>query len=234
MSNTASSPTPDASSTVKGKNKLTGDLGGTADSPTVVGITSGSASNLNSGTLPAGRMPALTGDVTTSAGAVATTLAAGVVTNAKFSASAGEPGAAWASWTPTLSGRLDDADWTKACKYQTIGKTCNFRISLTSTAVAPAQGGAGEFTITLPVTTVTYPGTATLQLIGEGKLFDATGLRYIAQLYWATTTTAHIRYLAIDTAGTPDTVVDAACSATVPFTWTTSDEILLKGVVEVA
>lgn len=37
--------------------------------------TSGSASDLGSGTVAAGRMPALTGDVTTSAGAVATTLA---------------------------------------------------------------------------------------------------------------------------------------------------------------
>jgi hypothetical protein len=37
--------------------------------------TSGSASDLTAGTVPAARMPALTGDVTTSAGAVATTLA---------------------------------------------------------------------------------------------------------------------------------------------------------------
>lgn len=43
-----------------------------------------SASNISSGTLPAGRMPALTGDVTTSAGAVATTIAANTVTFAKF------------------------------------------------------------------------------------------------------------------------------------------------------
>lgn len=44
---------------------------------------SGSASDLTAGTVPAARMPALTGDVTTSAGAVATTLAANSVTNAK-------------------------------------------------------------------------------------------------------------------------------------------------------
>lgn len=69
-----SSPTPDATTGSKGKVQLAGDLGGTAASPTVVGITSGSASNLNSGTLAAARMPALTGDVTTSAGAVATTI----------------------------------------------------------------------------------------------------------------------------------------------------------------
>src|SRR5690349_20664766 len=37
--------------------------------------TSGSATDLSAGTVPAARMPALTGDVTTSAGAVATTLA---------------------------------------------------------------------------------------------------------------------------------------------------------------
>jgi len=37
--------------------------------------TSGSATDLSSGALPAARMPALTGDITTSAGAVATTLA---------------------------------------------------------------------------------------------------------------------------------------------------------------
>lgn len=41
------------------------------------------AANISSGTLPAGRMPALTGDVTTSAGAVATTIATNAVTNAK-------------------------------------------------------------------------------------------------------------------------------------------------------
>ena len=37
--------------------------------------TSGSAADLSTGTLPAGRMPALTGDITTSAGGAATTLA---------------------------------------------------------------------------------------------------------------------------------------------------------------
>lgn len=46
--------------------------------------TSGSASDLGSGALPAGRMPALTGDVTTSAGAVAATIANDAVTYAKM------------------------------------------------------------------------------------------------------------------------------------------------------
>jgi len=46
--------------------------------------TSASAADLSTGTLPAGRMPALTGEVTTSAGSVATTIAADAVTNTKL------------------------------------------------------------------------------------------------------------------------------------------------------
>jgi hypothetical protein len=46
--------------------------------------TSGSASDLSAGTIPDARMPDLTGDVTTSAGAVATTIANDAVTYAKM------------------------------------------------------------------------------------------------------------------------------------------------------
>lgn len=46
--------------------------------------TSGSAADLSAGTLPAGRFPALTGDVTTAAGALAATIAAAAVTYAKM------------------------------------------------------------------------------------------------------------------------------------------------------
>jgi len=45
--------------------------------------TSGSAADLSTGTIAAARMPALTGDVTSSAGSVATTIANNAVTNAK-------------------------------------------------------------------------------------------------------------------------------------------------------
>jgi hypothetical protein len=46
--------------------------------------TTTDASTLTSGTLPAGRMPALTGDVTTTTGSTATTIANGAVTSAKI------------------------------------------------------------------------------------------------------------------------------------------------------
>lgn len=57
----------------------TGDVSGLA-----AVASSGSASDLSAGSLPAARMPALTGDVTTSSGAVATTIASAAVTNAKL------------------------------------------------------------------------------------------------------------------------------------------------------
>jgi hypothetical protein len=59
----------------------------------IADITTRSASDLSSGTLGAARMPALTGDVTSSAGTVATTLAsvkqARVINNANISVSSG-------------------------------------------------------------------------------------------------------------------------------------------------
>jgi len=51
-------------------------------------FTTRSAGDLSSGTLPDARMPALTGDITTSAGAVATAIAAGVIVNADVNAGA--------------------------------------------------------------------------------------------------------------------------------------------------
>lgn len=68
------------------------DFAHTHPSTDVTGLaaiaTSGSASDLTAGTVPAARMPALTGDVTTVAGAVATTIAANAVTNTKLRDSA--------------------------------------------------------------------------------------------------------------------------------------------------
>lgn len=61
----------------------TGDVTRAADSNTTV-LAAGNAGNLNSGTLLAARMPALTGDVTTTAGTVATTISNSVVTLAKM------------------------------------------------------------------------------------------------------------------------------------------------------
>lgn len=63
---------------------LTGNVTGSGTGSFATTLASGNAGNLDSGTLLAARMPALTGDVTTSAGAVATTIGSNAVTYAKF------------------------------------------------------------------------------------------------------------------------------------------------------
>lgn len=130
---------------------------------------------------------------------------------------------AWQSWTPTLSGRFTDADWTKACKYIQMGKTVFFRLFLTSTDATPMAGGAGTATFTLPVTSVDY-GTASRQQIGQGILNDETGSTYPATSRWASTTTSDIL-----TTGT----TLASITSTAPFTWATSDTIYIQGFYEV-
>lgn len=131
---------------------------------------------------------------------------------------------AWQSWTPTLSGRFDDADWTKACKYIQIGKTVYYRLFLTATAAAPMGGGVANCIFTLPVTSINY-GTAQRQSVGNGFFNDDTGSAYPGIAIWASTTTAIIQ-----TVGT----TLAAITSTAPFTWTTSDTIYIQGYYEAA
>lgn len=135
---------------------------------------------------------------------------------------------AWDTWTPTLSGRLNDSKWTKACKYIQIGKTVFYRLSLVANAATPMDGGTAEAIFTLPVTSISYPGTATAQNIGISRLFR--GSAFHGRVEWATTTTAQIRV--DNVAGTY--LTPNALTSAVPGTWASADEIYAQGFYEAA
>lgn len=148
------------------------------------------------------------------------------VTNAKLATGTGEIGAAWQSWTPTLSGRFTDADWTKDCKYIKVGKTVHFRMKLTSTDATPMAGGSTDAIFTLPVTAVNYAATENSFSIGTGGIYDASpGAIYPVFVLITSTTVARIRYI---------TTGINAITSTAPMTWTTSDEITITGTYEAA
>jgi hypothetical protein len=145
------------------------------------------------------------------------------VVNADLSTTAGELGGAWTSWTPTLSGRLNDAKWTKSCRYTRIGKTvfCNFRIAANS--ATPMDGGTADAFFTLPATAIALTGAAIgTQQIGSLSLFDNNTAVYQGVIFMSSTTVGLIRF-ADDAAG--GVGISNAITSTAPFTWANTDEI---------
>lgn len=152
------------------------------------------------------------------------------VDNTSLNTAAGELGAAWQSWTPTLSGLFDDAKWTKTCKYIQIGKTVHYRLMLVASTTTP-MSGAGNPLFTLPVTAVDYaPAAGSIFVIGTGGSTDANGGTFLTTASFNSTTTAKLR---VHGAGSSYVGSDVA-SSTIPFTWTTSDEITISGTYEAA
>ena len=102
-----------------------GNIIGNSDTQTLTNKSIG-ASQINSGTLSATVFPALTGDVTNSAGALATTISAGVVTNAKLAVAGAQntiKGAATSTTIadlpiPSCSGASNALQWVTNTGYQ--------------------------------------------------------------------------------------------------------------------
>ena len=137
-------------------------------------ITNLNASNLSSGTVAAARMPALTGDITTSAGAVATTLAT-------VNSNVGSFGSATQSLTATVNAK----GLVTAISAQTVTPAIGSVTGL-GTGVATALGNATNGTgglvtysgnIGAPTGTVTnLTGTASININGTvGATTPATG-----------------------------------------------------------
>lgn len=164
-----------------------------------------------------------------STGAITETkIGAGAVSNAKLKTGSGEPGGAWTAWTPTLSGRFDDAKWTKDCAFKQIGKTVFFRLHLTANDATPMSGGTADARWTLPVTAVDYSPAEQYMKIGTGGIWDdSVGLHTCVPMFNSTapTTLAHCRTGAEGF---------TAITSTSPITWASGDEIFATGMYEAA
>lgn len=126
--------------------------------------------------------------------------------------------AAWPSWTPTWT-NLTIGNAVVTAKYVQIGKLVLCRLDVvfgTTTSVS------GDVRFSMPVTRATYGGTSGIAQLGVLSAYDVSVTTAVQGcVINISTTEAMIR---IQTAG--GTYVNlVALSSTVPFTWTTSDEI---------
>ena len=144
---------------------------------------SGSASDLGAGTVPAARMPALTGDVTMAAGSTTTAIAANAVTNAdladvptatlkgRTSAGTGDPEDLTATQATALLDTFTTA--AKGLAPASGGGTTNF-LRADGTWAAPAGGGGGGATLSKSILSSTLPNNTITPAVLTGCTFTLT------------------------------------------------------------
>lgn len=118
---------------------------------------------------------------------------------------------AWNSYTPTLS-NIVKGSATLDGKYKQIGKLVFGRVDL---VLAADSSVTGTINVSLPITSVTYSGTADTQPIGMATYYDVGGASYEGVSLWSTTSTLRPKAYTADATYVGLAVVNA----TAPFTW---------------
>lgn len=135
--------------------------------------------------------------------------------------------AAWASYTPTWT-NLSVGNGTVVAKYVKVNKTVIARLSL---VFGSTTSVSGDVIFTLPVTRAAFAGSAGLMPIGQGGALDASvPAAFSAVICTPSTTTANFRFMN----SSATYVTRDGATASVPFTWTTSDELAAQIVYEAA
>lgn len=131
-------------------------------------------------------------------------------------------GGPWVTWTPTLSGRLNDSKWNKACQFIQIGKTVIADFSITANTTTPMDGGVADCFFTLPVTSVALQSTGNIMIMGKMNIYDTPNAIFSGYIAKSSTTLAIMRFE--DDAATGVSGLGIITSSA-PMTWTTGDEI---------
>jgi hypothetical protein len=132
----------------------------------------------------------------------------------------------WTTWTPTFTNFTLGNGTIIGARYQQIGKTVNFVLYI-SFGSTTSVSGLVQFSLPISAAAGVNSGLGT-QLLG--RAFDAnTTLNYtlVGRCYL---TDGYI--LTLNSAGTYAQQVGT--SATAPFTWAVSDELIISGTYEVA
>ena len=195
-----------------------------------------------------GTTATLTGNITTSAGALRGdtvseyTSAAGVtvdgllikdnyvvgsatsgVNNASLSTAAGALGAAWQTWAPTWTNLTAGNGTLDEAQYVQIGKTVFYTLKFT---LGSSSSISGSVEFTLPVTQDTAAG----DIIGVVKLNDTGTAGYSGYVDFVNTGKGRIQAHKSDATY----LTLANLSSTVPFTWVATDVIHCSGTYEAA
>lgn len=127
----------------------------------------------------------------------------------------------WSSFTPSWSG-VTVGNGTNAGYKAYAGKTTILRVEFT---LGSTSAITGSVILTLPDTSVTHILRHPLGLV----TFEDNGTNYYEGIMdWASTTTAVAAYFQV----TGSIITRTALSSTAPFTWATSDKILITCMYE--
>lgn len=135
----------------------------------------------------------------------------------------------WDAWTPTWT-NLSVGNGTVVAAFKKIGKTIVCRLSL---VFGNTTSITGAVSFTLPANRAAVGGLASVTPFGLAQFFDASaGILYSGV---ARARAANVTEAAIDKHTVSGTdIVTSSLSSTVPFTWTTSDEIACEFFYEAA
>lgn len=152
---------------------------------------------------------------------------ANIASNAAIATSKLALGNSWTSYTPSWT-NVSVGNATVNFQYSQLGKTVIVRGSF---IVGSTTGVTGSIIFTLPVTSISYPGTANTQSLGVGNIYDTSASTlYDAGVLFSSTTTA--RLIVFPANGTWVTVVNA--DNTNPVGPNTGDEWNFELIYQVA
>lgn len=153
----------------------------------------------------------------------------GNITDANISASAAIAlsklaAAAWQSWTPSWT-NLTVGNGTVTAKYVQIGKTIHFRVNLTFGSTTSISGNVS---LSLPATASSdYSSNFS---IGDANSVDTGTDNFHGTVNLNSTTAMTPLYLAV----TGSLIDRLSITSSTPFTWASTDQLLLTGTYEAA